>query len=366
MFILRRLVVFVLLIVFVISGCQNSKETLNSSPDPQKSSDYKSSSEYVDNDENKNENVEETGKPQITEEKSDQNAEDIVNIIIENNDVYLVEKIISIARWFEQSDFLQSREQIVESDTFVVVLARVLDLRDMYNHTKDQNYSKTVTDYFNQINKKYNEDKWTNKESMQMIYELSVLLEDKLELPNEENESEDHPLKVVASTKNFNLYNPQKNEELYIEEGFSFHGEIHKQAIGNIEVEIIDMDGNVLDRVEINENWFDDGVDLEWTYFALRMQLKDKPQNNKGIFRILDHKNNEKIEIPVSFVKVDDCSNLKIPNDKEVNTSIDKVNKIIKASWYDDNISDDVTVTIRYTDDNCTQSVNKLVFHTLF
>jgi hypothetical protein len=60
-----------------------------------------------------------------------------------------------------------------------------------------------------------------------------------------------------------------------------------------------------------------------------------------------------------------DCSNIEIPNDREVNTNLNKQNGLLSAAWYDNTKGEDVTVTIRYTDDNCSESVKNLISHVL-
>lgn len=69
------------------------------------------------------------------------------------------------------------------------------------------------------------------------------------------------------------------------------------------------------------------------------------------------------IEAPdnIESSKISNCLKVTIPSDKEVNTNVDKEKKIIEASWYDETKGKDVTVTIRYTDDNCSESVKKLI-----
>jgi predicted component of type VI protein secretion system len=63
--------------------------------------------------------------------------------------------------------------------------------------------------------------------------------------------------------------------------------------------------------------------------------------------------------------QISDCSSITIPSNKEVNTNIDKEKKILEASWYDDSKGKDVSVTIRYTDENCSESVQKLISHVI-
>jgi uncharacterized protein YcfL len=59
--------------------------------------------------------------------------------------------------------------------------------------------------------------------------------------------------------------------------------------------------------------------------------------------------------------QISDCSNVTIPSDKEVNTNIDKEEKFLEATWRDDTKGRDVTVTIRYTDDNCSWNSTRLI-----
>ncbi len=71
------------------------------------------------------------------------------------------------------------------------------------------------------------------------------------------------------------------------------------------------------------------------------------------------------IEAPdkVESSEISDCLKVTIPTDKEVNTYVDKEKKVLEASWYDESKGQDVTITIRYTDDNCSESVKNLILH---
>jgi hypothetical protein len=63
--------------------------------------------------------------------------------------------------------------------------------------------------------------------------------------------------------------------------------------------------------------------------------------------------------------KISDCSKITIPNETEVNTNVDTGKKILEASWYDDTKGKDVTVSIRYSENNCSESVKKLISHVI-
>lgn len=66
-----------------------------------------------------------------------------------------------------------------------------------------------------------------------------------------------------------------------------------------------------------------------------------------------------------SNVKISDCSALEIPKNTERNTNLDKVNKILEVSWYDETKNADIAYRIKYTDSNCSESVNELIKHVL-
>jgi hypothetical protein len=109
---------------------------------------------------------------------------------------------------------------------------------------------------------------------------------------------------VAASTKHFKVYSPKDDEKINVDKGISFHAEIHESAIGNIQVELLEKDGTVLNRFEINQdNFFDDGVFAEWTFFALSMRFENEPKSSEGVLRISDQLSNETIELDLHFDK---------------------------------------------------------------
>jgi photosystem II stability/assembly factor-like uncharacterized protein len=74
---------------------------------------------------------------------------------------------------------------------------------------------------------------------------------------------------------------------------------------------------------------------------------------------------NSTMEPLFSNVEITDCSNLVIPENTELNTSLVKEKGILEVSWYDAAKNADVGYRINYADLNCSESVNKLIKHVL-
>lgn len=70
---------------------------------------------------------------------------------------------------------------------------------------------------------------------------------------------------------------------------------------------------------------------------------------------------------PVTPPGLADCATLEIPTDREVNTLLDKVNKLLTLSYLDDSTGSDRTVTISYEDPQCLarSSVKTKIDHAL-
>lgn len=252
------------------------------------------------------------------EEVVNDRVESIATIIIGREDSELYEgiDILTLRYWdfgqFDENGFVQSTEDLKENETYVFNNNDATTLEHLYNHTINHTYPDVVTDYFKEIYEKYDNDTSTNKQAIKMIAELGIHLDMALKLepyPTEgrpwwERGIEEEPLEIVASTKHFNLLDPTENEILNVED-FGIMGELHKDGV--IQVEVVDMDGNILnDHLEIDRSWFDDPHEVaEWTTFGLKMSIIMDPKTSEGLFRIIDHTSNEKIEIPVSFSGVE-------------------------------------------------------------
>lgn len=70
---------------------------------------------------------------------------------------------------------------------------------------------------------------------------------------------------------------------------------------------------------------------------------------------------------PVTPPGQTDCANLEIPADREVNTWLDKENKLLTMSYFDDTTAADVHVTVDYEDPACraNRSVGRTITHAL-
>jgi hypothetical protein len=60
-----------------------------------------------------------------------------------------------------------------------------------------------------------------------------------------------------------------------------------------------------------------------------------------------------------------DCSKVVIPSNVERDTNLDKEKGLLTVHWYDNSKSKNVGVVFRYTDRNCSESVNQLIQHVL-
>jgi hypothetical protein len=60
-----------------------------------------------------------------------------------------------------------------------------------------------------------------------------------------------------------------------------------------------------------------------------------------------------------------DCTRLEIPKNTELNTNLNREKETIEVAWYDNSKGTDVGYRFKYTDPNCSESVNQLIKHVL-
>lgn len=134
-----------------------------------------------------------------------------------------------------------------------------------------------------------------------VINQQTLLNEAMIEIENESPNENLNTNEPIISMDVFRLLAPSIQDTLDLENGFTIRAEIKDDAVNRFALNIFDNDRNNLLTIKLDDEFFDEGVNLEWTSFFLKATVDIIPTTKKGIFQIEDIVNNEVINFPVYF-----------------------------------------------------------------